>query len=842
MSNFFDKGVHYLGSKNQSVFALNIGAMDGVLFDELIGYTNMYNFKGLYVEPIPYLFDKLKNNINGEGNFFENSAISNYNGEIEMIMIDQSVIDQGLVHSCFYGMSAVFPPKNGLGSEFDKPTVDKYGKKISVKCMTFDKLLRKHKIENFDIIKVDAEGHDYVIFDQIDFDEFRPKVVRLEWINLTEDEQEKIIKKFELHNYKFEISGQDIVGLPIEFYSLVFPDVSDNMETINNLVITDNFENDGESSSLDDLLNNLKNNFNKFSEDKKTDLINFLSSQIDSENSNKLTFVTGLWNINRENLTEGWSRSYEHYLSKFAELLKVENNLIIFGDSDLEEFVWTHRKKENTQFIKRSLEWFKLSIPYNKIQEIRNNPEWYSQSGWLPDSTQAKLEMYNPLVMSKMFLLHDAKIFDQFESENMYWIDAGITNTIHPGYFTHDKIQNKLHNVFDKFGFVCFPYEASNEIHGFSYPKINQYAGKNVKLVCRGGLFGGPKDTITDINNIYYSTLNQTLGDGYMGTEESVFSIMLYKHPDLIDYVQIEDNGLISKFCEDLKNDTYEVKNTGGLVSSNSKLSSTNAALYVITFNSPNQFETLIQSMKEYDENFLIKPKKFLLDNSSDLSTTPRYQQLCQEHGFEHIKKDNLGICGGRQWIAEHFDKTGLDFMFFFEDDMFFYPRKGEVCKNGFSRYADNFYNSVLEITKKHDYDYLKFNYTEFFGDNGTQWAWYNVPQDFRESHWPDKSSLPVSGLDPNAPRTKYQHIRVHNGIPFIDGEVYFCNWPQVVTRYGNKKIFLTTTWAHPYEQTWMSYVFQETIKGEINTAMLLMSPTEHNRFEHYEAGLRREN
>jgi hypothetical protein len=558
-------------------------------------------------------------------------------------------------------------------------------------------------------------------------------------------------------------------------------------------------------------------------------------------NESKTTFVTGLWNIKRGELNEGWSRSYEHYLEKFKELLKTDNNFIIYGDDELESFVWEHRKKENTQFVRRSLDWFKASVPYNRIQEIRKNPEWFSQSGWLPDSTQAKLEMYNPLVMSKMFLLHDAKIFDQFDSENMYWIDAGITNTIHPGYFTHDKIQNKLHNVFNKFGFICFPYEASNEIHGFSYPKINQYAGKNVKLVCRGGLFGGPKDTITDINNIYYSTLNQTLGDGYMGTEESVFSIMLYKHPDLIDYVQIEDNGLISKFCEDLKNDTYEVKNTGGIVSSNSKLNSTNAALYVITFNSPNQFETLIQSMKEYDENFLIKPKKFLLDNSSDLSTTPRYQQLCEEHGFEHIKKDNLGICGGRQWIAEHFDKTGLDFMFFFEDDMFFYPRKGEVCKNGFSRYADNFYSSVLDITKKHNYDYLKFNYTEFFGDNGTQWAWYNVPQDFRESYWPDKSSLPVSGLDPNAPRTKFQHIRVHNGIPFIDGDVYFCNWPQVITKHGNKKIFLTTTWAHPYEQTWMSYVFQETIKGELNMAMLLMSPTEHNRFEHYEAGLRKE-
>ena len=59
MSNFFDVAVHHLGKNNPNTFIMNIGAMDGVMFDELIGYTNTYNFKGLYVEPIPYLFDKL---------------------------------------------------------------------------------------------------------------------------------------------------------------------------------------------------------------------------------------------------------------------------------------------------------------------------------------------------------------------------------------------------------------------------------------------------------------------------------------------------------------------------------------------------------------------------------------------------------------------------------------------------------------------------------------------------------------------------------------------------------------------------------------------------------------
>mgnify|MGYP000748591679 FL=1 len=554
----------------------------------------------------------------------------------------------------------------------------------------------------------------------------------------------------------------------------------------------------------------------------------------------KLTLVTGLWNIKRDELGEGWSRSFEHYLEKFDQLLKVDNNMIIFGDSSLEEFVFQRRSKDNTLFISRSTDWFKNEF-FDKIQKIRTDEKWYSQSGWLSESTQARLEMYNPLVMSKVFLLHDAKVFDPFDSEHMFWIDAGLTNTVHQGYFTHDKVLDKLPKYINKFSFVCFPYEANNEIHGFKFSEINNIAGTKVELVGRGGFFGGPKNTIGDINSIYYNILQSTLSQDLMGTEESIFSIMVYKHADMVDYFEIESNGLFGKFFEDLKNDSLVRKNKENLLSPSDDLDVNNAALYVITFNSPKQFETLMESMNQYDSNFLSKPKKFLLDNSSDLTTTDRYKELCEQHGFEHIKKDNLGICGGRQWIAEHSEENEFDFYFFFEDDMFFYPKKGEVCRNGFNRYTNDLYHKTLTITKKYQFDFLKMNYSEFYGDNGVQWSWYNVPQSFREQHWPDKSKLPVQGIDPNAPRSKFNHIRTHQGVSFIDGEIYYCNWPQVVTKHGNRKMFLTEKWAHPFEQTWMSYIFQETIKGNIKPAMLLMTPTEHDRFDFYDGKLRKE-
>lgn len=568
----------------------------------------------------------------------------------------------------------------------------------------------------------------------------------------------------------------------------------------------------------------------------------------------KLTIVTGLWDIGREHLNNDWSRNYKHYLDKLSELLKIDANLIIFGDENLQQFVNKYRENSNTQFILRNTDWFKNNDYYDKIQKIRTNTEWSNQISWLKDSTQARLELYNPLVMSKMFLLNDARIMDKFNSDYLFWLDAGITNTVHPGYFTHDKVLEKLPKYLKNFTFVAFPYDAETEIHGFKYSEINKYAGNKVEIVGRGGFFGGHKDTISNINGVYYSLLNETLNNELMGTEESLFSILLYKYPELISYFEIENNGLIGTFFENLKNDKLVLKQTVQIISSVSNsvtpsispitsqtVDKDKVGLYVIGFNSPNQLQTLIDSMLEYDKNFIDKPRKILLDNSTDLTTTPIYSELCSKYGFEHIKKDNLGICGGRQWIAEHFEKSDLEYMFFFEDDMFFYPKKGEVCRNGFNRMVDNLYEKSIKISKSENFDFLKLNFSEFFGDNSVQWSWYNVPQVVRDEYWPEYPKLPEQGTDPNAPKVRYENVKSLDGVPYVTGDIYYCNWPQLVSKSGSKKMFLNTTWAHPYEQTWMSFMYQELKKGNLNFGLLLLTPTEHNRFDHYSRELRKE-
>lgn len=552
-----------------------------------------------------------------------------------------------------------------------------------------------------------------------------------------------------------------------------------------------------------------------------------------------ITLVTGLWDIGRSNLQEGWSRGYDYYLSKFEELLKIENNMIIFGDTELESFVFRIRNTDNTQFILRDLSWFRNNEYFNLIQNVRTNPDWYNQISWLKESTQAKLEYYNPLVMSKMFLLNDAKILDKFNSESLFWIDAGLTNTVHSGYFINDKVLKKINIKKNKFYFVCFPYEAESEIHGFSFNKICELTNDKPNMVARGGFFGGDKESINTMNILYYDLLMNTLKNGFMGTEESIFTILLYQYTELIEYSMIESDGLMYRYFENLKNFSvnYNLNRKKTVSSGDSDI-----GFYVISFNSPKQFESLINSIIEYDINFLTKTKKFLLNNSTDLSTTKEYETLCKLYNFEHIKKNNLGITGGRQFIAEHFhENIFLNYYFFFEDDMFFVDTNSTVCKNGFNRHVKKLFDTCLKIIEKEKFDFLKLNFTEFFGSHETQWAWYNVPQDFREKFWPEKNKLSTFGFDPNAPNLKFKNIKSIDGVPYASGEIYLSNWPILMSREGNFKCYINHKFNFPYEQTLMSYNFQEMIKGNLNPGLLLLTPTEHSRFDFYNADLRKE-
>jgi len=575
-------------------------------------------------------------------------------------------------------------------------------------------------------------------------------------------------------------------------------------------------------------------------------VISYLKDKTQKLSKSKLTVVTGLWDIGRP------GRSFEHYIECFQKLLETDCNMYIHISAKHEHLVWEKRDKSNTVVKIWELEDMKQMYGsfWDKTQQIRNDPAWYNmtgENGWLKNSPQAVLEWYNPIVMSKFSMLHNVTVWDPFESEYFMWLDAGITNTVYEKYFTEHKILDKIIPHFDPFLFLSYPYEANDEIHGFDFNAINRYAGETVKYVCRGGLFGGTRESIVSGNSMYWHLLNNTLRDGYMGTEESIFSIMAYQDPHTFKRYSLDSNGLIVKFIQDLINDKVElvpVDDKPKIKIYNPSLKNIKSSLYMLTFNFPQQIEHTLATWEANSPDWLSKPRKILIDNSNKPEAIEGNKVVCEKYGFEHIiTNENLGINKGRLLAAEHFQESDSDFYFFFEDDMGLNPfTDNDFCRNGFRKFVPDLYNKVHKIMLKENFDFLKLSFTEVYMDNNIQVSWYNVPQDIRTRDWPNYDKLPITGLDLNAPRTLFKEIDALNKLSYASGEIYYANWPMIVNKVGNQKMFLDTKWARPYEQTWMSYIYQETKKGNINPAILLASPVWHNRIVYYEDHERREN
>ena len=556
----------------------------------------------------------------------------------------------------------------------------------------------------------------------------------------------------------------------------------------------------------------------------------------------KLTVVTGLWDIGRP------GRSFDDYIRNFQKLLETDCCMFIHISKEHEHLVWEKRDKSNT-FVK-IWELSDVRDLYNpfweKTQKIRQDQKWQDQAGWLKESPQAKCEWYNPIVMSKYSMLHNVTIWDPFKSEYFVWVDAGITNTVWDQWFVKDRILDKIIPFMDPFLFLCYPYENDNEIHGFSRQAMDRYASAEVRMVARGGLFGGKKNAIKEGNGLYYSLVFRTLSEGLMGTEESIFTIMTYLYPEIYRKYMLDGNGLILKFVQAVLEDKAQLEpipdHRVACIPVDLDLTNIKTSVYILTFNFPQQLRVLLESFKKYPE-WLSRPDKILIDNSIDAVAIEENKKIAEEYGFVgYIHFDNIGICGGRQAVAEHFEASGRDFYIFFEDDMCLQdPVPGRFCRNGFRVYVPDLYDKVQKIMIKEKYDFLKLCFTEVYMDNFMQCSWYNVPQSVRTQIWPHYDKLPIQGLDLNVPRTKFNKMDRLEDLCYIDGEIFYANWPMIVSKEGNRKMFLQTKWAHPFEQTWMSHMFQETLKGNIKPAVLLASPINHNRIIWYKPEERRE-
>ncbi len=219
--------------QNRNLYFMNIGAMDGFRHDLIRRHILRLGWRGVFVEPLPDMFAKLKKNFHSVRRRirFENSAIHNTKQQKTMYRIPAHLAGKNGIPGWVDGISSMFTNRNAIGGnngllwnkKLDPSLYDTFKDQIveeKVQCITFNDLIEKHKIRKIDILQIDTEGCDWIIFKQIDLEKFRPIYICIEICNLPQNEYNEIIKKLEKYEYKHFHTTQDLFAIQPDYVKI----------------------------------------------------------------------------------------------------------------------------------------------------------------------------------------------------------------------------------------------------------------------------------------------------------------------------------------------------------------------------------------------------------------------------------------------------------------------------------------------------------------------------------------------------------------------------------------------------------------------------------------------
>ena len=202
-----------LSAKKEDVFFIQIGAMDGKTQDPIYELIQNYKWQGVLVEPTKEHFQTLKNNYqNFTGLQFENSAITNEDGNDKIYKVPKKIIQEKNLPHWLLQAATFFPQKTAMNwQEFESEIVAE-----TVQTKTLKTLLQEYKIDHLDVLQIDAEGYDYQILKQLDFKKYRPFVINLEIVNLNKSEVGECKALLDKNDYVYCKNGYDLLAVAIK--------------------------------------------------------------------------------------------------------------------------------------------------------------------------------------------------------------------------------------------------------------------------------------------------------------------------------------------------------------------------------------------------------------------------------------------------------------------------------------------------------------------------------------------------------------------------------------------------------------------------------------------------
>jgi hypothetical protein len=152
--------------------------------------------------------------------------------------------------------------------------------------------------------------------------------------------------------------------------------------------------------------------------------------------------------------------------------------------------------------------------------------------------------------LTKMGMLHDQSIWNPFGTRHFVWIDADLSVSVHPRYFTEVRALERLPALLGRFLLLARPSAVADEL------------GRAGRSRVQAQLFGGELGAIAPVNARYYQLLEQLLRAGELPTPESLLTMLLEQSPERFDRFVLQDNGLAGALFEEMRGARVAIERT----------------------------------------------------------------------------------------------------------------------------------------------------------------------------------------------------------------------------------------------------------------------------------------
>lgn len=192
--------------RNTHSFIVQIGSNDGVTGDPIYHLArSRFRSKVLLVEPVPYLFEKLKQNYPDRRRFiFENVAI-NDGSKQQFYYVRKEVVNELEHLPVWYDQLGSFYKENII--KHLNGVLTPHIEEITIEGITLEELFKKNEVKALDLLHIDTEGYDWKILSQLNLNIIKPTIILFEHKHLQETERKRAISFLEQEYEIFQFAG-----------------------------------------------------------------------------------------------------------------------------------------------------------------------------------------------------------------------------------------------------------------------------------------------------------------------------------------------------------------------------------------------------------------------------------------------------------------------------------------------------------------------------------------------------------------------------------------------------------------------------------------------------------